>query len=52
LRAALAAQKRERATWDDSWDAMFAQVEESRPNQIAAVYDDMMGAFASDVGAP
>jgi hypothetical protein len=52
LRASLAAQKRERVTWDDSWDAMFAQGEESPPHQIAAVYDDMMDAFASDVGAP
>jgi hypothetical protein len=52
LRASLAAQKRERATWDDSWDAMFAQGEESPPSQIAAAYDDMMDELATDVGAP
>jgi hypothetical protein len=52
LRASLAAQKRERTTWEPEWDEMFAQGEESSPDQIAAAYDDMMDSFASDVGAP
>jgi hypothetical protein len=52
LRASLAAQRRERRAWKPEWDAMFTQGDESPPDQIAAAYDDMMDAFASDVGAP
>ena len=52
LRASLDAQRRERTTWESEWDAMFAQGEESSPEQIADAYDDMMDSFASDVGAP
>lgn len=52
LRASREAQKRERTTWESEWDAMFAEGEESSPQQIAIAYDDMMDAFASQVGAP
>ncbi len=52
LRASLAAQRRERKIWNPEWDTMFAEGHESTPHQIAAAYDDMMDAFASDVGAP
>jgi hypothetical protein len=52
LRASLAAQKRERPTWESEWDEMFAEGDESTPDQIADAYDDMMDAFAADVGAP
>ena len=51
LRASVAAQKRERTNWDPDWEKMFAE-EHAPPQQIAAAYDDMMDAFASDVGAP
>jgi hypothetical protein len=52
LRASLEAQKRERGTWKSKWDAMFAPGEESAPDEVAAAYDDLMDALASDVGAP
>lgn len=53
LRASIEAQKRERTSWKPEWDANFSYPNDvSSPLQIANAYDDMMDAFASDVGAP
>jgi hypothetical protein len=52
LRTSMEAQKRERTTWKPQWDAMFEHGDESSPIEIANAYDDLMDAFASEVGAP
>lgn len=53
LRGSMAAQERERTTWEPDWNEMFApKDEQSEPLAIANAYDDMMDAFAASVGAP
>jgi hypothetical protein len=52
LRASREAQKRERSTWDDDWNDMFAQEAPEPVQTIADAYDDLMDEFAAEVGAP